>query len=355
LTYQVDLDVFNGPMDLLLYLISREEVDIQEIAISRIVDQYLAYLAHLEELNVEITSDFLVMASTLILIKSKALLPTEELDLEEEIDQQDDLIQHLLEYKKVKILSRGLERCAERHALRLSRSARVDLPPEEDTVEEEDLNLWDILHAFARIVKETGLGRTFRVIHSEKPLISYISAILRRLEEAERIPFEAFFENDRTRGEAISHFVGILELVRRRIVEVRISEEGSVEVALRITCDELQELKTDGEYRLSALWAGGLKEPEDEEEDARPSFLDAISSERRESKPAASSSEEEGGAPEAPSQVADEGEVPLDDEAADEDWEEEGEAPGDLEDASSSPDPETEPETDPDAASEGAA
>jgi len=274
LTYRVDLDVFNGPMDLLLYLISREEVDIHEISISRIVDQYLAYLAHLEQLNVEVTSDFIVMASTLILIKSKALLPTEELDLDEEIDQQDDLIQHLLEYKKVKMLSRALDQRGERHGLRFPRPAHPDLPLEEESLDEEELNLWDILRAFARILKETGLGRTFRVIHSDKPLIRYISAILKRLEEHETLPFESFFEEDRTRGEAISHFVGILELVRRRIVEVRISEEGSVEVALRIGVEALQALKTDGEYKLSALWAGGLAEPEEQEEEgAAPDFL----------------------------------------------------------------------------------
>ena len=89
MSYQVELEVFNGPMDLLLYLISKQEVNIHEISIANIVDQYMAYLEKMKALNVDISSDFIVMASTLMLIKSKAMLPTEEVDIEEEIDQQE--------------------------------------------------------------------------------------------------------------------------------------------------------------------------------------------------------------------------------------------------------------------------
>lgn len=262
MSYQIDLEVFNGPMDLLLYLISREEVDIEEISIARIVDQYMAYLEHLRELNVEITSDFIVMASTLMLIKSKALLPTEEINLDEDIDQQDELIQHLLEYKKVKILSRALDEVGRRHSLRYPRPGQPG-PVEEPSLTEEEVNLWDILRAFSRIVKETGLDRRFQVIHSEKPISDYLNAILVKLEKDRTLPFDALFNGEKTRNEAICNFIGLLELMRRKIVTVHASGEHGfdLEIKLRIDDETLEGFKEDGEFRIELL---GTEEEEQE-------------------------------------------------------------------------------------------
>jgi segregation and condensation protein A len=262
LSYQIDLDVFNGPMDLLLYLITREEVDIHEISISRIVDQYLAYLDHLKELNVEVTSDFIVMASTLILIKSKALLPTEEIDLDEEIDQQDELIQHLLEYKKIKMLSRALNEQGQRHALRVPRPSHPDIPDEEELYEDE-VNLWDIIRAFAKIVKETGLDRSYQVIHTEKPLAVYMTAILEKLEERGDLSFEELFSEKRTRNQAICNFISLLELARRKVITVFFDDDQvTLKLTLRMEREKLESLKQDGIYHLEVL---GEEEEEEEE------------------------------------------------------------------------------------------
>jgi segregation and condensation protein A len=248
-------------MDLLLYLIARQEVEIQEVEISTIVDQYLAYLDQLKEHNVDISSDFLVMASTLILIKSKALLPTEEIDLEEEIDQQDDLIQHLMEYKKVKILSRALQEKADHRGLLYARATKQDYLVEDDTIDEEELNLWDIIKAFAKIVKDTGLDKKFEVMHTDKPIIVYISSILDKLASAPRLPFEELFVEEKTRGEAISLFVGLLELAKRNMIKVT-AGEGVNELNVQLTFDlgELAGLKEDGVYHIERLT------PEEEEE-----------------------------------------------------------------------------------------
>lgn len=252
--YQVDLDVFNGPMDLLLYLIAREEVDIQEVSISRIVDQYLEFMQQLKELDVEIGSDFLVMASTLILIKSKALLPKEEIDLEEEIDGQDELIQHLLEYKKIKMLSRALQEKADLHALRVSRPSQHGLPLEEP-LSDEDLNLWDIIQAFSKIVKETGLDQNFSVIHSEKPISEYINTIIDKLLDKANLVFEDLFAGERTRSEAICNFISLLELARRRIIKVGFNDDAcDLEVSLCWDEGELKSVKEDGIYNLAELF-----------------------------------------------------------------------------------------------------
>jgi segregation and condensation protein A len=272
LEYQVDLDVFNGPMDLLLYLISKEEVDIHEVKIARIVDQYMAYLEKMKELNVDLSSDFVVMASTLILIKSKSLLPTEEIDLEEEMDQQDELIQHLLEYKKFKVLSRGLKDKNEFKASLYPRPTFSGGPSEEDDTDFDDVNLWDIIRAFARIVKETGLDRSFDVIHSEKPLSAYIAVILDVLAPRKRLPFRELFQGEKTRSEAISLFVGLLELARRHVITVVQSEDrGELDVSLEVEAEELEKVKEDGIYKIDLL--GREEEESEEETEDRPITL----------------------------------------------------------------------------------
>ncbi|MFH2001290.1 MAG: segregation/condensation protein A [Planctomycetota bacterium] len=280
MSYQVDLDVFSGPMDLLLYLIAREEVNIQEVSISQIVDQYLEFMQQLKDLDVEIGSDFLVMACTLILIKSKALLPMEEIDLEEEIDGQDELIQHLLEYKKIKMLSRALQAQADHHTLRVPRPAQHGMPVDEP-LSDEDLNLWDIIQAFSKIVKETGLDQNFSVVHSEKPISEYINSILDKLIEKSCLNFEELFAAERTRSEAISNFISLLELSRRRIIKVRFNEDThDLEVTLHRDADELLSVKEDGIYDLSELFHD-TDEPENpgrdhpEHEETEPQAFEA--------------------------------------------------------------------------------
>src|SRR5262245_52916591 len=135
MSYKVDLEVFAGPMDLLLHLIQQEEVEIHEIPIARICDQYLAYLKVLQSLDIEVTGDFLVMAATLMAIKARSLLPREEVDLDEELDpEKNDLIKQLLEYKKFKSLSRELSTRAVERSLRFQvrgSEERAELPLEE--------------------------------------------------------------------------------------------------------------------------------------------------------------------------------------------------------------------------------
>lgn len=250
-------------MDLLLFLISKEEVDIREVSISRIVDQYLEYLEKMRERNMDVTSDFLVMASTLMLIKSKNMLPTEEVDLEEEIDQQDELIQHLLEYKKIKMLSRGLRDRADHQRELIPRPGFSGVPAD-DRFDLEEVNLWDLIRAFARIMRETGLDRNFEVIHSERPLSSYIASILDLLGEERSVPFESLFIDRKTRSDAICHFVGLLELVKRSMVVVA-QEQGvnAILVTLIVEPEVLASIKEDGVYHIHRLDEG--EEPEDEE------------------------------------------------------------------------------------------
>ena len=203
------------------------------------------------------------MASTLMLIKSKAMLPTEEVDLEEEIDQQSELIQHLLEYKKYKVLSRGLkDRAAHRREL-VNRPHQSIKGPTDGDIDFEEVSLWDIIKAFARVVKETGLDRNVDVIHSEKPITAYISGILERILVVDRLDFEGLFEGEITRSDAICTFVGLLELMKRRLLTM-VQGEGvnRFEVTRLAPVETIESIRQDDTFLLHML----EEEPEPEEE-----------------------------------------------------------------------------------------
>jgi len=120
--YKIDLDTYNGPLDLLLYLIRREEVDIYDIPITKITDQYMAYLNELQSIDIGLAGDFLVMASTLMYVKSQTLLPrSEETDEEEMEDPRRELVKQLLEYKRYKEASSTMTQMSEERSQRFSR------------------------------------------------------------------------------------------------------------------------------------------------------------------------------------------------------------------------------------------
>jgi segregation and condensation protein A len=220
--YKVSLDNFSGPLDLLLHLVKEEEVEIHEIPITTICDRYLEYLKALEVLDVDVAADFLVMATTLMLIKSRSLLPSdaEEVDLEEELDPQDELIQQLLEYKRFKMAARDLSDRA------LVRGRIVPFhPPERDVDREiplEEIDLWDLVRAFSALLRETGLDRGApRHIHDEKPLREYIDEVFSTLRLRRRLMFEELFEGSRKIETVIGRFLALLELARRGRLRAR--------------------------------------------------------------------------------------------------------------------------------------
>src|SRR5436309_14923586 len=147
--YQVDLDSFRGPLDLLLYLVKRNEVDVCDIPIARVTEQFLEYLRLLELIDVERAGDFLVMAATLMEIKSKMLLPRGDEPAEEEADPRRELVRQLLEYKKFKDAATLLEAQAERQLCRLPRQpAELPAPPGLAEQPLGRVELWDLVSAF---------------------------------------------------------------------------------------------------------------------------------------------------------------------------------------------------------------
>ncbi len=168
--YRVNLDVFAGPLDLLLYLVRKEEVDIYDIPIARITEQYVKYIEILSRLDIELAGDFLVMAATLMEIKSAMLLPScqeEEQGLDEMIDPRSELVRQLLEYKKFKDAANLLSSAAKDRSCRHTRpdSVVASLEPErQPELDIDQVNVWMLLEAFDNIMQSVGQYQNFEQI-----------------------------------------------------------------------------------------------------------------------------------------------------------------------------------------------
>jgi len=227
--YRVNLEIYNGPLDLLLYLIRRDELDIYDIPIASITEQFLEYVELIQQLNLEQAGDFLVLAATLMEIKSALLLPREEGETGEEEDLTDprlELVRQLLEYKKFKDIASDLSESAQEQIQKYSRSL-VDLArlreqiKQEQEMELESLQIWDLFDAFNRLVKSTLASKqTHDVIHDETPIDVYETEILYRSQHEKPLMFTAVFKNCRHRGEMVGMFLALLELVRQKLVRI---------------------------------------------------------------------------------------------------------------------------------------
>jgi len=229
--YQVVLDAFRGPMDLLLYLVKREEVDVRDIPVAHVAEQFKQYLDVIQLIDVERAGDFLVMAATLMEIKSRLLLPRAEETVEAEEDPRHQLVQQLLQYKRFKDASAALEELAERHGLRLARSAAAPAVPAEQRL--EPVELWDLVSAFGRLMRETLAQQTHDVVVDHTPLHVYMAAVVERLQGAGRLPFSAAFTPPHTRSRLVGLFLAVLELTKqRRVVPEQAAPFGDIWLTL---------------------------------------------------------------------------------------------------------------------------
>jgi len=212
-SYRVKLEIFEGPLDLLLYLIKKDEIDIYDIPIARITEQYLAYLELMQELDIAVAGDFLVMASTLIYIKSKTLLPPEpKVDGEEDLgeDPRAELIERLLEYQKFKSAAQMLYSRGEIESACYTRG-----PLETDSNNPEvSTTLFDLLRVFREVLKRAEAEIEMEIARDEMTIAEKLAQIHAMLEETERISVRELFEMSRSKRELIITFLALLELVK---------------------------------------------------------------------------------------------------------------------------------------------
>ncbi len=218
------LQAFEGPLDLLVHLIKKNKMNVYDIQISVVTKQYLDYLNLMQELNLDLASEFLVMAATLIHIKSKMLLPRPETatgDPENEEDPRDALVRRLLEHQHFKAAAELLH---EKELLRGAQWARPDSRIEEiagdDYEPEIEVDLFSLLSAF-KLVLERARERPAVVLPPEEVSIeSRIDQLLERLSETEACGFADLFERDATRGDMIVTFLAMLEMIRLKLIRV---------------------------------------------------------------------------------------------------------------------------------------
>lgn len=218
--YRVELDVYNGPLDLLLYLIRRDEIDIYDIPIAHITSQYVQYVELLRRVDPDAVGDFLVMAATLMEIKSRTLLPRPpEMEEEEDLgDPRIELVRQLLEYKKFKDAAHNLGASAELQALKHPRRP-VHPPSDTREIDIEDVQLWDLVEAFRKLLEATGQREaTHDVVYDDTPIALHAADVLDSIERAGGVQlFEAIFEG-RTKSQLIGLFLALLELLRQNRV-----------------------------------------------------------------------------------------------------------------------------------------
>ncbi len=249
-------EVFQGPMDLLLHLVKEQEVEIQEVRLADIANSYMDHVRDLKDLDIEVAGEFLVIAATLMAIKSRSLLPREEVELEDELDPHDELIQRLIEYRRFKGASDDLDDRLVRRSLEFPRGYRGEVRDNEPerTFELGEITAWDLLATFSRLMRETVTGRTHKIKSDPRPLRWYVQTIgmavrshpegatLRHLVES--------LSDVPTREGLVGGFCALLELMKIGLVAA-IQERQEDDILLKWAADISQEGDLDDLIRAS--------------------------------------------------------------------------------------------------------
>ncbi|HXX42279.1 MAG TPA: segregation/condensation protein A [Chthoniobacterales bacterium] len=232
--YKVRLEIFEGPLDLLLYLIKRDEIDIQEISIERITGQYLEYLQAFKELKIDIAGEFIVMAANLIYLKSRSLLPLDQQPPEEDAEEDDprwDLIRQLIEYKKFKEAAAQLQ-------VREWEQERIftrdhGAPEETRPLRLGEVSIFQLINAFQNVVKRLDAREDLREIFGERFTVSEkIERILQRMANGGSIRFSELFGDSASRVEIVVTFLALLELIRlKQVRAIQRDLFGEIEIA----------------------------------------------------------------------------------------------------------------------------
>ena len=226
MSYRVKLAVFEGPLDLLLHLIKKEEVDIYDIPVARITDEYLQYLNLLETMNLDVAGEYLVMAATLTHIKSRMLLPPSEDDAEEpDEDPRADLVQQLVEYQRYREAAVAL---GERPVLTRDVFRREPAAPEADQgdgIRLRDVTVADLLEAFREVMERTLRESFHEIVTEEISVDECIELIVRRMEMDGTLRFRDLFAGTPSRRRMVATFLALLELIKRQAIQARQEEE----------------------------------------------------------------------------------------------------------------------------------
>lgn len=230
MAYNIKLDVFEGPLDLLLHLIKENQVDIYDIPIATVTEQYLEYLKVMQSLNLDVAGEFLVMAATLTYIKSKMLLPKPEKAPDEEDadagqDPREELVAKLIEYKKYKEAALKLR---ERELAQTQIFTRIpnakDIPRDGDLLLE--VSVFELLNSFRKILERLGGDSKYSLTLEEMSVTDKLNEIMGRLDDVDSLTFDSLFEKARGRMEVVATFLALLELIRLKLARAHQARVG---------------------------------------------------------------------------------------------------------------------------------
>ena len=225
MTFTTKLEVFEGPLDLLLHLIKINEVDISDIPIATITDQYLEYLDLMRALDINVAGDFLVMASTLMHIKSKILLPKQEDDLVEIEDPREEIVRSLTEYMQLKDAANEL---ASRDILYRDVFKRgIEIKRGEEDIITTKVTLYDLMDAFKKVIRKKHPGIVLRFRTESWSVKKKMIEVIRMLQEKKNLCLSDLFSTMESVSEMIATFLALLELVRTGFINVFQGKEGS--------------------------------------------------------------------------------------------------------------------------------
>lgn len=232
MTYKLKLEMFEGPLDLLLYLIKKDEINIYDIPIAQVTEQYLEYIEMMKMLNLDTVGEFLVMAATLIHIKSKMLLPPDPSEVEvQEEDPREELVRRLLEYKKFKEIADDLK---EKESFRQDLFPRIVDAEKTNELKEEakevyyEVSLFDLINALTSTLRRMPQESTYEITQEQYTVDQKIHMILHRLMDRERIVLTELLADSKSKMEVIVTFMSVLELIRLKeilVVQQRLFDE----------------------------------------------------------------------------------------------------------------------------------
>ncbi|MBN2216858.1 MAG: segregation/condensation protein A [Pirellulales bacterium] len=224
--FRVDLDSFRGPLDLLLYLVRKHELDITDIPIALITEQYLKYLTVLDQLDIGAVGEFLAVAATLIEIKSQQVLPQGD-EIQDAIDDpREELVRRLLEYKRFRDAASILDEQSRGWQQRFPRLGS-DLPPRSRDLSEEpihEVELWDLVNAFGLIIRDTEASKPSSIVYDETPIHVYMAKIHALVLERGHVPLTELVESGMHKSTLIGILLAVLELVSHKFLRVEQNE-----------------------------------------------------------------------------------------------------------------------------------
>ncbi|MEX2174946.1 MAG: segregation/condensation protein A [Pirellulaceae bacterium] len=250
--FRVQLESFRGPLDLLLYLVRKHEVEIANLPIATIAEQYVAHLEVLEQLDANAVGDFLDLASTLIEIKSQLVLPRGDEVTEPWDDPRDELVERLLEYKKYKDAASMLEEHSRDFQQHFPRQASDLAPREVDPAGQpiHEVELWDLVSALGRILRDSQAAKPATIVYDETPIQVYMQRIHQRLVAGNRAAFSEMFQPGMHKSAIVGVFLAILELVRHHSVQAEQNDlHGEIWIVPGAEFDPARQIAAADDYR----------------------------------------------------------------------------------------------------------